>query len=438
MGYNGTENFAPGKRFGFFPAFSLGWVISEEKFYPKNDILSYIKVRGTYGEVGNDKIGGDRFLYLPAAYYFKDSYNLGVPGSTFQKYRASFEGLLGNPNLTWEKSKKMNVGIDMYLLHSKVKFVFDYFEENRDNILATPQTTPAIVGANLPPQNWGKMKNSGFETEINYADKIGDMSYWIQGSFTFARNKILFQDEVQRPDAPYQYRTGQSKGQMFGYIAEGFYNTWEEVNDAHRPESSHQNNKIMPGDIKFKDINGDGKINALDQVPIGYPNFPEIIYGVSFGGEFKGFDLSVLFQGAEHVSRLNRETTIRPYENDLMSLAYIPALSWTQEKYEKGQTIKLPHLTARQQQTHNYQPSTFMIQNARYLRLKNVELGYRFSSKLLKKVKIRSCRIYLNGNNIVTWDGLFPGDDPEQFALSGDEGYSPLRRTFNIGVNVEF
>ena len=225
---------------------------------------------------------------------------------------------------------------------------------------------------------------------------------------------------------------------MFGYIAEGFYNTWEEVNDAHRPESSHQNNKIMPGDVKFKDINGDGKINTLDQVPIGYPNFPEIIYGISLGGEFKGFDLSVLFQGAEHVSRLNRETTIRPYENDLMALAYIPGLSWTQEKYEKGQTIKLPHLTARQQQTHNYQPSTFMIQNARYLRLKNVELGYRLRSKLLEKIKIKSCRIYMNGNNIVTWDGLFPGDDPEQFALSGDEGYSPLRRTFNIGVNVEF
>ncbi len=438
MGYNGTENFAPGKRFGFFPAFSLGWVVSEEKFYPKNELVSYIKLRGTYGEVGNDKIGGDRFLYLPAAYYFKDSYNLGVPGATFQKYGASFEGLLGNPNLTWEKSRKMNIGVDMYLLHSKVKLVFDYFEENRDNILATPQTTPAIVGANLPPQNWGKMKNSGFEAEINYSDKTGGLSYWIQGSFTFARNKILFQDEVQRPDAPYQYRTGQSKGQMFGYIAEGFYNTWKEVNDAHRPESSHQNNKIMPGDVKFKDINGDGKINTLDQVPIGYPNFPEIIYGISLGGEFKGFDLSVLFQGAEHVSRLNRETTIRPYENDLMALAYIPGLSWTQEKYEKGQTIKLPHLTARQQQTHNYQPSTFMIQNARYLRLKNVELGYRLRSKLLEKIKIKSCRIYMNGNNIVTWDGLFPGDDPEQFALSGDEGYSPLRRTFNIGVNVEF
>ena len=438
MGYNGTENFAPGKRFGFFPAFSLGWIISEEKFYPKNEILSYIKLRGTYGEVGNDKVGGNRFLYLPGAYNFKDSYNLGIPGSTFQKYRAAFQGLLGNPNLTWEKSKKMNIGIDMYLLHSKVKFVFDYFEENRDNILATPQTTPDIVGATLPPQNWGKMKNSGIESEINYTDKIGDFSYWIQGSFTFARNKILFQDEVQRSGAPYQYRTGQSKGQMFGYIAEGFYNTWEEVNDAHRPESSHQNNKLMPGDIKFKDINGDGKINALDQVPIGYPNFPEIIYGISFGGKFKGFDFSVLFQGAEHVSRLNRETTIRPYENDLMSLAYIPSLSWTQEKYERGEIIKLPHLTARQQQTHNYQPSTFMIQNARYLRLKNMEIGYKFSSKLLKKVKIRSCRIYLNGNNILTWDGLFPGDDPEQFALSGDEGYSPLRRTFNIGVNVEF
>lgn len=438
VGYNGTENFAPGKRFGFFPAFSLGWVISEENFYPQNEFVSYIKLRGTYGEVGNDKIGGNRFLYLPSVYEFYDSYNLGVPGSTFQSYGASFEGLMGNPDLTWEKSKKMNIGVDLSLLNNKVRLVFDYFNENRDNILATPQTTPDIVGTNLPPQNWGKMKNSGYETEINFIDKIANVNYWIQGSFTFARNKILFQDEVKRENAPYQQRTGQSKGQMFGYIAEGFYNTWEEVNDINRPVSTHQNNRIMPGDLKFKDINGDGKIDVLDQVPVGYPDFPEIIYGVSFGADYNGFDFSVLFQGAERVSRMNHATTIRPYENDLMALSYIPKWSWTQEKYERGETIKLPHLTAQQQQSHNYQASTFMIQNARYLRLKNAEIGYRFKAKLLERINISSCRIYLNGNNLVTWDGLFPGDDPEQFALSGDSGYYPLTRTFNLGVNLQF
>lgn len=438
VGYNGTENFAPGKRFGFFPAFSLGWVVSEEKFYPQNAIISYIKLRGTYGEVGNDKIGGSRFLYLPSVYEFRDSYNLGIPGSSFQSYGASFEGLLGNPGLTWEKSKKMNVGVDVSLFKDKVKLVFDYFHENRNNILATPQTTPDIVGADLPPQNWGSMKNSGYEVEINYMNQLSNFHYWIQGSFTFARNKILFQDEVIRTNALYQQRTGQSKGQMFGYIADGFYNTWEEVNDANRPVSTHQNNRIMPGDVRYKDINGDGKIDVLDQVPVGYPNFPEIIYGISFGADYKGFEFSVLFQGAERVSRRNEATTIRPYENDLMALSYIPKWSWTQEKYENGETIKLPHLNAQQQQSHDYQSSTFLIQNARYLRLKNAEIAYSFKTKLLERININKCRIYLNGNNLVTWHGLFPGDDPEQFALSGDNGYYPLTRTFNLGVNLQF
>jgi TonB-linked SusC/RagA family outer membrane protein len=438
IGYNGTENFAPGKRFGYFPAYSLGWVLSEESFFPENDMISYVKFRGAYGEVGNDKIGGSRFLYLPSAYGFWDSYNLGIPGVSFQSYGAAFEGQIGNPDLTWERSKKSNIGVDLTLLKDKIRIIADYFYEHRDNILATPQTTPAIVGANLPPQNWGEMENSGLEAEINLTHKINNFNYWVNGTFTFARNKILFQDEVERPDAPYLHRTGQSKGQMFGYIAEGFYNTWEEVNDANRPVSSHQNNRIMPGDIRYKDINGDGVINSYDQVPIGYPSFPEIIYGISFGGDYKGFDFSVLFQGADNVSRRNSATTIRPHENNLFTLAYIPELSWTQEKYENGETIKLPHLNAQQQQVHDYQSSTFMVQDASYLRLKNAEIGYTFSSNLLKRFQISNCRVYVNGSNLLTWHGLFPGDDPEQLPLAGDSGYYPLTSTYNLGINLQF
>lgn len=251
-------------------------------------------------------------------------------------------------------------------------------------------------------------------------------------------NKILYQDEVLRPTAPYLNRTGQSKGQMFGYIAEGFYNTWEEVNDANRPVAISQNNKIMPGDLRYKDINGDGKIDVYDQVPIGYPNFPEIVYGLSFGGSCKGFDFSVLFQGADRVSRMNAATTIRPFETESYCLAYIPELSWTQEKYLNGDEIKLPHLSAEQVQQYDYQSSTFMVQNARYLRLKNMELGYTFKGDFLTRLQVTACRIYLNGSNLFTIDGLFPGDDPEQLPAAGDTFYYPLTRTFNLGINLQF
>ena len=449
MGYNGTENFAAGRRFGFFPAYSLSWVASEEPFFPKNNIISYIKIRGSYGEVGKDNIPGTRFLYLPSTFVYdsrepdfnttwnQGGYFFGTPGSTFQIYRASYESSLGNPNLTWERAKKTDVGIDMVLINNKIRLTLDYFYEYRNNILTTPGTTPQIVGITLPASNWGEMKNSGYEGEISYTDRINKFDYWIKGNYSYAHNVIVFQDEVPRL-YPHMRRTGQSYGQPFGYIAEGFYNTWEEINDPNRPRSSHQNNRLVPGDVKFRDINGDGIIDQNDQVPIGYPNFPEIIYGMSFGGSYKGFDFSLLFQGAAHVSRMLSNTTIRPYENQGAVATFIPEFSWTQEKYETGQTIKLPRLTSDLTQTHNYNNSTFMLQNCSYLRLKNAEIGYSFKSELLKQVHINSCRIFMNGNNLLTWCGLFPGIDPEQLEFSGDVGYYPLTRTFNLGINVQF
>lgn len=449
VGYTGTENFAIGKRFGWFPAFSLSWVPSEEPFFPENDIVSYLKVRGSYGEVGKDNIGSNRFLYIPSSYVYSsgtgyDTMNAGGPhfgvyGQTFQNYQASYESTLGNPDLTWERAKKTNIGVDLVTLQDKVRITFDYFDERRDNILTTPQTTPAIVGITLPVANWGKVKNSGFEGDINYADKINNFNYWIRANYSYAHNVIEFQDEVPRK---YQHmmRTGHSIDQPFGYISDGFYNTWEEVNLVNRPALQSQNSYVQPGDTRYKDINGDGVIDQNDQVPIGYPTFPEVTYGISFGGSYKGFDLSVLFQGATNYSRwyVASNSHIRPYDNGLATLAFIPEYSWTQEKYEKGENIKLPRLTADMSQRNNYESSTFMLADASYLRLKNIEIGYTLHAEFLKRLQISSCRIYLNGNNLLTWDGLFPGIDPEQAFYSGDESYYPMTRTFNAGVNIQF
>jgi TonB-linked SusC/RagA family outer membrane protein len=445
IGYNGTENFAVGKRFGLFPAYSVGWIVTQEPFFPRNNVLTYLKIRATYGEVGNDKIGAERFLYRPASYEFGDLgnwaqpqyYYFGIPGSTFQQYQGSFEGTNGNPDLTWERAKKTNIGADLTLFTNRLSISGDYFYEYRDNILAIPNSIPNILAAELAPQNWGEMENEGFELEVNFRDAIGNFNYWVNGVYTFAQNTILYQDEVERPFT-YQNRTGQSDGQFFGLIYEGFYNSWEEVNDAYRPVSIYQNNRIMPGDLKYKDVNGDGVINSDDQVPLGYSNFPEVIFGLSFGVDYKGFAVSVLFQGADRVSRYAGSRMYRPFEWESAVTQFINDHSWTPERYANGERIEFPHLSADQIQTHDYQSSSLWIQNARYVRLKNVEVSYEFNSRLLQRVSISSARVYVNGHNLFTWDNLWPGDDPEQFTSGSNVGYYPITRTINIGLNVSF
>lgn len=447
MGYNGTENFRAGKRFGFFPAFSLGWVLSEENFFPKNDAVSFIKIRGSYGEVGNDKIGGERFLYRPTAYVFNSAsgnnndncaYWFGTVGQNYTLYTTSSEGKIGNPDLTWERAKKMNIGIDLSLWNDRIKLTADYFQEKRDDILANRGTIPDIVGANLPAYNMGKMENKGFDGEITFRDHIGPFNYWLRGIFTFARNEIKFMDESNKLYA-YQKRTGHRLNQYFGYIAEGFYNTWEEVNDINRPESMYNNNKIQPGDVKYKDVNGDGIINTYDQVPIGYSDFPEISYGISLGGDIKGFDFSILFQGSSHVSFRASKKSNRGFQEDGSAVDYLKDYSWTPERYANGDEIKFPHLSANASQEHNYQASSLWIRDASYLRLKNVEIGYTFSGKILKKIGLDSARIYVNGTNLVTWCDLFPGEDPE-IPTYNDGNYEPypIVKTVNMGLNVNF
>ena len=436
FGYNGTENFAPGQRFGFFPAYSLGWVPSEEPFFPKNDVLTYLKIRGSYGEVGNDKIGNDRFLYRASAYTSAtNGYFFGEAGSTQTGYTRSIEGKLGNPDVTWERAVKQNLGVEFALWKSKISVTADVFSEKRDNILANLGTVPVTVGATLPAYNLGRMQNRGFDGDVTYNDRIGTFNFWVKGNFTFAQNKVEFQDEIKRPFS-YQYRTGQRFGQFFGLVADGLYNTWEEVNDANRPVSIWNTNKIQPGDIRYKDINGDGVINEDDAVPIGYSNFPEKIFGVSLGGNYHGFDVSVLFQGADNVSIGYNRTHNRGFFENRGALEYL-LNSWSAERYEKGLPIGFPRLSEGNY-VHNYQGSTYWVRDASYVRLKNIELGYNFPKPLLARIGLSASRLYVNANNLYTWSSVFPGVDPEQPAgITNQEPY-PLTRTVNIGLNLKF
>ncbi len=435
IGYNGTENFAEGRRFGWFPSFSLGWVPTDEKFFPKNDVITFLKFRGSYGVVGNDKVGGDRFLYRPTSYtYTGNVYYFGEQAMS-QPWTGAEEGKLGNPYLTWEKAKKMNVGMDAHFWKDKISLTVEWFLENRDNILTNRGTVPDIIGANMPAYNLGRMRNSGWEGDISYNDRWGDFRFFAKGNFTYAHNEILEQDEVTW-EYPYQYRTNNRYGQFFGYVADGLFNTWEEVNDVNRPVYQWNSNKVQPGDIRYKDINGDGRIDDKDIVPIGYSNFPEIMFGLTLGGSWKGLDFSVLFQGATHVSTLPSRRTMRGFytatgaSKDLLK-------SWSQERYEQGLEIVYPRYSV-SNDAHNYVTSTYWLEDATYLRIKSAEIGYTLTTNWLSKAGISSVRIYANGNNLLTFCNLFPGEDPEYPTMEANSEPYPLTRVFNLGLNVNF
>lgn len=439
VGYNGTENFAPGKRFGFFPAYSLGWVASQESFFPKNGFVTFLKVRGSYGEVGNDNIGGTRFLYRPTSYSsVGNTYYFGNVGTTYSGFTGIREGATGNPDVTWERAVKQNIGVEMAFWKDKIKLTGDLFSEKRSDILATPQTISAVVGLSQPASNLGKMENKGYEADITYIDNFGEVGVRISANYSFARNKVLYRDEIPNR-YEYQNRTGQRLNQNFGLIAEGLFNTWEEVNDPKRPVYQYSNNKIQPGDIKYKDYNGDGVVDDFDAVPIGFSNVPEKTFGLTLGANYKGFDISVLFQGVGNVShyytRFQRGTGYgqAPPEG---SASYMNE-SWTQERYDAGLPINFPRFSV--SSNPNGVGSSYWLADASYVRIKNAEIGYKFSDGLLKKLGIRTCRIYVNANNLFTWKNMYPGIDPENTA-TGDTNTEPypLVRTINVGLNVNF
>lgn len=435
IGYNGSENFAKGKRFGVFPAVSAGYVLTEEPFFPKNEVLTFLKLRGSYGLVGNDK-SSYRFLYQPSSYsaqsnvYFFGENHAGVGGYT--------EKSLGNQDVTWETAAKMNLGIDLRFFNDALSVSGDYFTEKRDDILWSlniPVTfgQPSLVA----PYNIGQAENRGFELSATFNGHIGKrFTYWLNANYSFARNKVVYKDEIPKP-YPGLTETGCRIGQPKGLIFEGFYNTWDEINDPNRPISEWEGAGLQPGDAKYRDVNGDHVINSNDRVSIGFPNVPEKVYAFSFGGSWKGLDFSVLFQGAANVSTYVMNEGMWSFVGDSKSGTTITRNRWTKERYEAGEPISYPRLQLNPNSAmHNYVYSTLWQQDASYLRLKNVEIGYTFTMPGLKKAGIQKLRVYASGQNLVTWTDVIYYD-PEKAANGTGAGY-PLMRVFNLGVSLQF
>ena len=443
IGYNGSENFAPDKRFGTFPAGSIGYVLSEEPFWKKNKWITYLKFRGSIGLVGNDNMQSNRFLYLPDAYVvdqlrqddaYRDylyGYNFGL-GNTAILYGAD-ESRLGNPDVTWETALKQNYGFDANFFDDKLRVTFDYFIEKRKDILINRSTIPgfsSLTSSLLPVVNMGRVDNKGYEVSVKWNDRIKDFSYWIDGNVSYAKNKIIFQDEVE-PNEPYMWRTGQPVGSIFGYVTEGFYSEtdFDENGDlkANLPQPTVT---VRPGDLKYKDLNGDEVIDNDDVCRIGYSKRPQYTFGLNYGIEYKGFFATMNWTAAKDANVSLQYSFQTPFEKSHVLYQFIADGSWTPET---AATARYPRLSSNQ---YNLNTSTTWVQDASYIKLKNVSVGYNFTNKKwMKAIGASQLSVKLTGYNLLTFDSLDfmdPEGDPNR-----SQSY-PIMKVFNLGVNVTF
>ncbi|MGV3509200.1 MAG: TonB-dependent receptor [Sphingobacteriaceae bacterium] len=427
MGYNGSDNFAKGKRYGFFPALSAGWLVSEESFLKDNSILEYLKIRGSYGKVGNDALGGRRWLFI-SEFNSGTGYGYGEP---LTNIGGRVEGPMSNPSVTWETAWKSNIGIETRFMNNLFALNVDVFHEKRDDILITRQTVPAMIGvtgSNLTPVNMGVVVNRGIEADLTHRKKIGNVNYFVKANGSFARNKILEMDEVSRPYG-YLPKTGQSLRQLYGLTAIGFFQNEDEIKN-----SPTQFGNLIPGDIKYKDLNGDGKIDNNDEGPIGRTTVPELLYGLAGGLNWKSFDFSFLFQGASNYNVNFSHASAWEFYNGASVLPHHLG-RWTPAT---AATATYPVLHNGQNTNNHRERSSFFMKDASYIRLKNVELGYTFKNvRITKQTGLSALRVYANGMNLITWDKMGEGYfDPE--APSGRGFFYPQLRVVNIGLTTDF
>ncbi len=446
IGYNGSENFAEGKRYGTFPSFSVGWIPSSEKFWePIKKYIGYLKLRGSWGKVGNDNTNGARFLYLPGAWQFyegattvnpqKRGANFGTSGGWLQAVK---ELTAGNPDVTWETASKINVGLDAAFINDRLTVNFDLFWEDREDILVSNASQlPAVTSLPASRVNKGRVKNHGYELTLRWADKVGDFRYSISPSLAFARNKVIEMLEVP-PMYDYLSRTGQRVNQLFGYDLFEFYQEGTEARykAAYGKDMPDQKIELKYGDAVYVDLNDDSVIDQNDQKPLGFTSDgnPEITWSVNASLNWKGLDFSMLWVGADNTSR-----TLNGYFRDQFGSTNTSALaqwvadnSWT----ESNPGAILPRISFTNR-VHNNRDSQAWIIDSKYVRLKNVEIGYTINKPKWLPL-LNYIRFYASGQNLLTFAD-FKGNDPEAPGSGLDFGVRyPMTRVYNFGVQVNF
>jgi TonB-linked SusC/RagA family outer membrane protein len=441
--YNGSDRFSANNRFGFFPAVSAGWNVSEEPFFKKHvSVMNRLKLRGSYGLVGNDKLGGFSYYYQQTYSSAGNQVYFGNPGANTSN--GIYEGTLGNLEVSWEKERKLDLGIEMGFFKDKLSATIEYFDNNRFDILtdrsgrSDPRfgSVSLVFGQTLPPVNLGKVNNRGVEFETNYNGKIGkDLSFSIKGTYSIAKNKIVFADEPTYQYA-YQAYTGHAINTQRVYTWIGFYQDAADIAKSAKPAGL----TVRPGDLKYADLNGDGIIDGFDAKVQGNPNTPNTTGGLNLSVRYKNFNIGVFFQGARGFNVRGLAEAIQPFGSNFMPIhqqAWTPAL---------GDDAKFPLLSFIPgiSDSRAY-PSTFWLVPGDYIRLKTAEIGYRLPASITSKLKMKEIRVYSNGYNLLTWTklGKLYQLDPEiNQGSTGSSGTDrtnyPPQRVFNLGLSATF
>lgn len=429
--YNGSERFAPGYQYGFFPAVSAGYTISKEAFMQDVTWVNHLKLRGSYGAVGNDK-----FPNSVSRFYFLTDYSITSGGVTFGLPNSPVNSPIvvvssnGNPLVTWERGIKRNIGLESRLFNNAVTLNVDLFDEHRKDILTTRSSGQVIYGLTYPALNIGEVYNKGFEVELNLSKRFGNVTYGLNTQLSFARNRIVNKDEPQgRPE--YQKEEGKRIGQFFGYKTDGFYISKDDI--ANSTPNSLGN--VIPGDLKYIDYNGDKVITSDDNASIGYSRTPEYIYSFSPNITWKGLSVSLLFQGVANVS----SDVILTENNNGQQMYEFMLNRWTPET---ASSATWPALHSRGNAFVNYRLNDFILQDASYLKLRNVEVSYNLPQRWLKPMHMSAMRVFLSGQNLYTWTKFNMYLDPENINLSNTDfskqSIYPTSRIYNLGVNVQF
>lgn len=439
MGYNGSENFAPGKtRFGLFPSFSAGWVMSAENFMKDQNVVSYLKLRASWGRVGSDTGVSTRFMYMPSVWSSSGSYSFGV--SNPEGSPAFSVSRVGNELVTWETADKTNVGVDVKFLDNRLSLVADYFFEKRQGILITPQSTPSIIATSSPDLNIGKVNNQGYELSLSWEDSpMSGFSYFVNTNVSYARNKIIYMDEVLQTE-DYMNQTGGPTGRQTGlyeFVRLYQYSDFTVNPDGSltlNPELPQPYTKVYPGDAMYADKNGDHIVDGNDRFVTGYSERPEYMFGLNAGLNWKGFSFNMQWTGATHVNKMLDIEYRIPFTNAGKRglLTYFYEGCWTPENQQNA-IYPRPSETS---ESWNSENSTLWLMDSSYLRLKNVTLGYTLTNRnWLKKIGVSSLGFTFSGYNLLTFTPL-KYIDPE--GVTSRMGDYPLVKLYSFGLNINF
>ena len=439
LGYNGSENFAPGKtRFGLFPSVSAGWVMSAEEFMNRQNVFTYLKLRASWGLVGSDKGVNTRFMYMPAVWTQSGNYSFGVGNPEMSETYSMSK--IGNELVTWETAAKTNVGIDAKFLNNRLSLVADYFYEDRRGILIAPQSTPGIIATTSPNLNIGEVINQGYEIDLSWNDSPArDFSYFADFNMSYARNRIIHMDEVPKQYS-YMNETGGPTDRQTGlykYLRLYQYSDFIEKEDGTltlNPDLPQPYQKVYPGDAMYADLNGDGIVNGDDKHVTGYSERPEYIFGLNAGLNWKGISFSMQWTGATHVDKMLDIEYRIPFTNAGKRglLTYFYEDCWTPD----NQTAALYPRPSEVSESWNSENSTLWLMDSSYIRLKNVTVGYTLTGmEWMKKIGVSSLMFTFSGYNLLTFSRLKVIDPEGQTTRTGDY---PLVRLYNFGLNINF